>query len=142
MKWVGNSAEGKLDKEKMKKDILNAKNNYRLPSEIDIGTIQRRVEELNGGLHSEGHGTEIYSENGVHKFRKAEPLPIAFFGDGIAIKGMNFYPYKSKESLRILSDLVDGYFPYVLKQKYPNGVFLKVVDMIAIKYADYEKEGG
>lgn len=41
----------------MKKDIANAKNNYRLPSEIDIGTIQRRVEELNGGLHSEGHGT-------------------------------------------------------------------------------------
>jgi len=44
MKWVGNGPEGKLDKEKMKKDIGNAKNNYRLPSEIDIGTIQRRVE--------------------------------------------------------------------------------------------------
>lgn len=43
MKWVGNSADGKLDKEKMKKDIANAKNNYRLPSEIDLGTIQRRV---------------------------------------------------------------------------------------------------
>lgn len=28
--------------------------------------------------------------------RKAEPLPMAFFGDGIAIKGFNFYPYKSK----------------------------------------------
>lgn len=69
-------------------------------------------------------------------------MPIAFFADGIAIKGMNFYPYKTKESLRILSDLVDGYFPYVLKQKYPNGVFLNVVDMIAIKYADYEKQEG
>lgn len=44
MKWVGNSVEGKLDKDKMKKDINNAKNNYRLPSQIDIGTIQRRVE--------------------------------------------------------------------------------------------------
>lgn len=44
MKWVGNNVEGKLDKEKMKKDIANSRNNYRLPSEIDIGTIQRRVE--------------------------------------------------------------------------------------------------
>lgn len=43
MKWVGNNADGKLDKDKMKKDIANSKNNYRLPSEIDIGTIQRRV---------------------------------------------------------------------------------------------------
>ena len=43
MKWVGNNASGKLDKDKMKKDISNARNNYRLPSQIDIGTIKRRV---------------------------------------------------------------------------------------------------
>lgn len=41
-----------------------------------------------------------------------------------------------------MSDLVDGYFPYVLKQKYPNGIFLKVVDMIAIKYEEYQKQEG
>lgn len=86
---------------------------------------------MNGGLQAEGQGTEIYQENGVHKFRKAEPLPLGFFSNGIAIKGYKFYPYKSKESLHILSDLVDGYFPYVLKAKYPNGVFLKVVDKVA-----------
>jgi hypothetical protein len=59
---------------------------------------------------------------------------MGFFGNGIAIKGFKFFPYKSKESLQILSDLVDGYFPFVLKHKYPNGVFLSVVDKIAIKY--------
>lgn len=37
---------------------------------------------------------------------------------------------------------MDGYFPYVLKQKYPNGIFLKVVDMIAIKYDEYQKQEG
>ena len=66
----------------------------------------------------------------MHKFRKAEPLPIAFYSNGIVIKGYNFFPYKAKESLKILGDLVDGYFPYILKQKYPNGVFLEVVDLI------------
>lgn len=30
--------------------------------------------------------------------------------------------------------MVDGYFPYVLKHKYPNGVFLNVIDKIALKY--------
>jgi len=44
----------------MKKDIKNNKTQYRLPSEIDINTILRRVEELNSGLHSEGMGTEVY----------------------------------------------------------------------------------
>ena len=71
LKWVGNTVAGELDHKKMKKDISAAKHQYRLPSEVDIGTIVRRVEELNGGLHAEGHGTEIYVEQGIHKFRKA-----------------------------------------------------------------------
>ena len=83
LKWVGNSIQGKLNHEKIKKDIKNSKHNYRLPTEIDIGTIRRRVEELNGGLHSEGYGTEIYVENGIHKFRKAQALPLSFYGNGI-----------------------------------------------------------
>jgi hypothetical protein len=68
---------------------------------------------------------------------------MAFFGNGIAIKGYKFFTYKSKESLQILSDLVDGYFPYVLKHKYPNGVFLTVLDKIAEKYDESagSKEG-
>lgn len=59
---------------------------------------------------------------------------MGFFSNGIAIKGYKFFPYNSKESLQILGDLVDGYFPYVLKAKFPNGVFLKVVDRISEKY--------
>lgn len=81
-------------------------------------------------------GTEIYQENGVHKFRKAEPLPIGFFANGIAIKGYKFYSYQTKQSLQILSDLIDGYFPSVLKARYPNGVFMKVTDKLAEKYGE------
>ena len=36
--------------------------------------------------------------------------------------------------------MVDGYFPYVLKHKYPNGVFLNVIDKISLKY-DENMEG-
>jgi hypothetical protein len=63
-------------------------------------------------------------------------LPIGFFANGIAIKGFKFFPYKSKEALQILGDLIDGYFPYVLKRKYPNGVFMKVVDKVAESFND------
>lgn len=55
---------------------------------------------------------------------------MAFYSNGIVIKGFNFFPYKSKESLRILADLVDGYFPFVFKAKFPNGVLLQVVDKV------------
>ena len=67
---------------------------------------------------------------------------MAFYSNGIVIKGYNFFPYKGKESLRILSDLVDGYFPYVFKQKYPNGVLLEVVDMIEHTYTKEISDNG
>jgi hypothetical protein len=57
LKWVGNKIEGKLESDKIKKDISKGNYQYRLPSEIDINTILRRAEELNSGLHSEGMGT-------------------------------------------------------------------------------------
>lgn len=52
LKWVGNKIEGKLQHEKMKKDISKGNYQYRLPSEIDINTIMRRAQELNSNLHS------------------------------------------------------------------------------------------
>jgi hypothetical protein len=63
-------------------------------------------------------------------------LPIGFFANGIAIKGYKFLSYQTKESLQVLGDLLDGYFPFILKGKYPNGVFLKVVDRLAERYSE------
>lgn len=80
-------------------------------------------------------------------------MPIFFFQNGLQIKGFPFYPYYSKQAQSVLSDLLDGYFPLDLKEKYPNGVPLKPVDMCDEVYnsstkvqsdkikalADYEK---
>lgn len=46
------------------------------------------------------------------------------------IKNFPFYPYYSKQAQSVLSDILDGYFPYDLKKKYPEGVPLKPVDMV------------
>jgi hypothetical protein len=43
LKWVGNKVQGQLEHQQMKKDIKKGNYQYRLPSEIDINTIMRRV---------------------------------------------------------------------------------------------------
>ena len=135
LKWVGHKVEGKFDKDKLKKDMEKPKYNYHLPSEVDINTVARRIEELNMGLQQEGvPANEVYKDNGVHRLRMAEPLLIGFYSDGIAIQGHKFFPYKSKESIQILGDILDGYFPFVLKFKYPNGTYMKVVDKTEVAY--------
>lgn len=55
------------------------------------------------------------------------------------IKGFPFYPYYSKQAQSVLSDILDGYFPYDLKVKYPNGVPLKPVDMVDEVYNSQTK---
>ena len=57
-----------------------------------------------------------------------QPLLIAFYKDGITLEGYPFRPYHSKEAQSILSDILDGFFPYDLKIKFPEGVPLKIVD--------------
>jgi hypothetical protein len=56
------------------------------------------------------------------------PLLIAFYKDGIVLEGFPFRPYYSKEAQSVLSDILDGYFPYDLKTKFPDGVPLKIKD--------------
>ena len=45
------------------------------------------------------------------------------------MKGFPFYPYHAKEAQSVLSDILDGFFPYDLKTKYPEGVPLKPIDL-------------
>lgn len=80
----------------------------------------------------------MVKKDGVHRIEKAAPVTIAFFRNGLAMKAAGgFHPYYSKEAQSILSDILDGYFPYDLKKKYPDGAILKVVD----RTEDQFKEG-
>ena len=72
-------------------------------------------------------------------FKVHDEVPIFFFANGLMIKGdfvtgMPFYPYYSKQAQSMLSDILDGYFPYDLKEKYPEGVPLKPIDMVDETY--------
>jgi hypothetical protein len=64
----------------------------------------------------------------MKEFKKLDPVQIFFFKNGIIIKGFKFSPYYAKEAQSILSDILDGYFPFDLKSKYPEGVELEPVD--------------
>ena len=49
-------------------------------------------------------------------------------------KEINYYHLK-----QILEDILDGYFPLLLKKKYPQGVFFKVVDKVDEVYTASKK---
>lgn len=130
--WVGKNAADKsqFKADKLNKDIDIAGPAYRnnLPSEIDLNVIVRRIEELNF-IAEKSNVQQVVKKEGVHRLEKPRPVVIVFFRNGLAMKAAGgFHPYYSKQAQSILSDILDGYFPYDLKKSFPDGAFLNAVD--------------
>jgi len=140
LKWVGNgqSNEGAFDAESINQELKHKKPCYKnnLPSEIDTEVLTRRIEELNFIAEKQ---RIVKNRDGLHQFQKVDEVLIFFFKNGLVIKGFPFYPYYSKEAQSVLSDILDGYFPYDLKKKYPEGVPLKPVDFTDDNYTALTK---
>ena len=128
LKWVGKdeTPEGKFDSNAIDNELKFKGPSYRnnLPKEIDTEVLSKRIEELNFIAER----SKIVNKNGVNQIAHQEDLKIWFFKNGLLLKGFPFYPYYAKEAQSVLSDILDGFFPYDLKKRYPNGVPLKPMD--------------
>ena len=140
LKWVGyeGKAEGEFDSEAIHQELNYKGPMYRnnLPPEIDTDVLSRRIEELNFIAEK----SKVVNAAGVNKFQKHDEFPIWFYKNGLILKGFPFYPYYSKEAQSVLSDILDGYFPYDLKKKYPEGVPLKPIDRVNEVYNPNDKK--
>lgn len=128
LKWVGNAPAGTFDMGSLMQDLPGADllYKYHLPNEIDIAVIERRIQELN--MIAEKDAARWVAQGAVHRFKAPESVCITFFKNGLVMQGYPFRPYSSNQAQSLLSDILDGYFPYDLKKKFPDGVPLRSVD--------------
>jgi len=140
LKWVGadGKAEGEFDSDAIHQELNHKTPMFRsnLPPEIDTEILSRRIEELNFIAEK----NKIVNANGVVKLKMHDEFPIWFFKNGLVLKGFPFYPYYCKEAQSVLSDILDGYFPYDLKKMYPEGVPLKPIDRVNEMYNPNEQK--
>ena len=73
-------------------------------------------------------------EDGVFKLKPQKEVKIFFFKNGLVIEGFKFYNYARNEAKRVLHDILDGYMPYILKCRYPDGVLLQPVNNLHKEY--------
>lgn len=59
-----------------------------------------------------------------------KPKTIIFYKNGIHLEGFPIFYYGSHDAVSLLADILDGYFPRQLEKSYPDGVLLKMVDLI------------
>ena len=107
-----------------------------LPKTIDIKVLARRIEEMNAIIYEEqGSNAEFESEDGkIFKLKQKKEILISFYKNGLIIEGYQFFPYESEPSQKIIQDIIDGYSPYILHERYPHGVLMKVENHVKIIY--------
>ncbi|CAD7950050.1 unnamed protein product [Amoebophrya sp. A25] len=98
---------------------------------VDINTIQSKLSQLSEIAEREA---KIVKIDRVHKFDTEQVVAITFFKDGLRVADYPFYKYEQQAAQRVLRDILEGFFPYVLKQDYPEGVRLKAVDRLKDDY--------
>ena len=107
-----------------------------LPKTIDIKVLARRIEEMNSIIYEEqGSNAEFESEDGkIFKLKQKKEILISFYKNGLIIEGYQFFPYESEPSQKIIQDIIDGYSPYILHERYPHGVLMKVENHVKTLY--------
>jgi hypothetical protein len=140
--WVGSGKdrqkEGEFDKARCFQDVDSSKANRAAYKDgvaqsydIKMDEISSRIDALNKLAEQDA---KIVSQGGVARFAAAETLAIVFFADGLQVHDFPFWPYSHESAQKVLADLNEKYFPYCLKDKYPEGVLLKAVDCTTTRY--------
>ena len=55
--------------------------------------------------------------NKIEKLKQIKELLISFYKNGLIIEGYQFFPYESENASKILQDILDGYSPFILKER-------------------------
>jgi hypothetical protein len=74
-------------------------------------------------------------KGGMCKFMYPTGLPLTIFHDGIILgEDGEFRPYGETSTKALIRDVMDGYFPYEFKDRYPEGVVFKVIDQRSVRH--------
>jgi len=98
---------------------------------VDVKVLESRVQGLNAALEQElsDVGPRRSPGNNICQLRSSAPeFPLTFFRDGLKLADRPFTAYELRPAQDLIRDVLDGYFPRVLKDEHPDGVLLKVID--------------
>ncbi|NXW85137.1 UBX11 protein, partial [Alopecoenas beccarii] len=87
---------------------------------IDFDLILENVKDLNV-LAGEGISQIEYTSGGA-RLRQPDPLPLTLYRNGIVMFNGPFRPYEDPSTQQCLQDIMDGYFPSELQNRYPEGI--------------------
>ncbi|KAA0147468.1 hypothetical protein FNF29_07314 [Cafeteria roenbergensis] len=108
---------------------------------LDFGVLAARVRELNALAGGEG-AKKVVTRGGVSRLEEAESVPLTVWKDGLMLWRGPFRPVASEEAQAFLRDVLDGFFPSELKERYADGVLFKLIDKSSLTFAEDKAASG
>ncbi|XP_067458114.1 UBX domain-containing protein 11 isoform X1 [Thunnus thynnus] len=93
---------------------------------MNFDLIQQRIKELNI-LAGEGEFFVQSTATGA-QLAKKDPVQLKLYRNGIVMFDGPFRSYEELSTQRCMQDLMDGYFPSELQERFPDGVPFEVHD--------------
>ncbi|XP_026225692.1 UBX domain-containing protein 11 isoform X2 [Anabas testudineus] len=93
---------------------------------MNFDLVLQRIKELNV-LAGEGESFVQTTATGAQLTRK-DPVQLRLYSNGIVMFDGPFRSYEDRSTQQCMQDLMDGYFPSELQERFPDGVPLEVHD--------------
>lgn len=130
----------RLDKEDLISSPTGCERSY-LEQDTSIpfkmGQLQGCIDELNRSVCSESYYAVSLNDSGLRtaQFQSPEQLELYIYSDGFRLEGRVHFSgsgilrrYEDQKSKLFIKDILDGYFPFELKEQYPEGISILVRD--------------
>nr|CCC94038.1 conserved hypothetical protein [Trypanosoma congolense IL3000] len=96
-----------------------------IPIPVSIELLKRNARILSDHVGFR----EVTSEGKRGTIKEREVVKIAVYRDGICVNSGPFRPFGWPLCDAVLNDIVDGYYPYEFKQRYPEGFPIDIADL-------------
>ncbi|MEW5301560.1 MAG: hypothetical protein WDW36_004413 [Sanguina aurantia] len=116
---------------------------FRLPFDATLEELRARVDDLNG-LVGDGVGVVAPTPGPghAHGIVTQQPVHMVLFRDGIQVHRAAARPFSDAVCRAVLRDILDGYFPALLKAEFPDGVPITLLERTSDGIADAPVHGG
>ncbi|XP_022101555.1 UBX domain-containing protein 11-like isoform X2 [Acanthaster planci] len=104
------------------------------PFHVDFDRIIKNIKELNI-VAGDGEKRIRHTVSGA-RFVAPDTVPLTLYANGIFMFNGPFRSYEEPTTQRCIQDLMDGYFPYELNARFPEGVPFQVTDKRDTVYND------
>ncbi|XP_035263055.1 UBX domain-containing protein 11 isoform X2 [Anguilla anguilla] len=131
MVWVGSSV-GPQEEAETKEEVLHRPHLPEPDVSVDrdfhmnFDLVLRSVRDLN--VLAGEDVSHVQATPGGARLARRSPIPLSLFRNGIIMFDGPFRPYHDPSTQQCMLDLMDGYFPSELQERFPDGVPFQVND--------------